>query len=44
MINNFKVDGVVIPRKKFDIYWIEKLKKGIGNDLCFPLTRIYQHF
>ena len=27
-IKNFKIDGAIVLRKKFDINWIEKLKKG----------------
>jgi len=30
-INNFKIDGAVVLRKKFDISWIEKLKRGIAR-------------
>jgi len=42
-INNFKVDGAVVLRKKFDIYWIEKLKKGIGKDLKSSSPRLVSH-
>ena len=27
-IENFKKDGAIVLRNKFDISWIEKLKKG----------------
>ena len=34
-IQNFKKDGAIVIRKKFDVSWIEKLKKGIS--ICiFP--------
>jgi hypothetical protein len=32
-IENFKKDGAIVIRKKFDISWIEKLKKGIERDI-----------
>ena len=32
-IDNFKIDGAVILRKKFNISWIEKLKRGIAKDI-----------
>ena len=28
-IENFKKDGAIVLRNKFDVSWIEKLKKGI---------------
>ena len=28
-IENFKTDGAIVLRKKFDVSWIEKLKRGI---------------
>ena len=31
-IKNFKTDGAIVLRKKFDINWIEKLKRGIAKD------------
>ena len=30
-INQFKADGAIVLRNKFDIHWIEKLKKGIAG-------------
>ena len=27
-INQFKADGAIVLRNKFDIHWIEKLKRG----------------
>ena len=42
-INNFKVDGAVVLRKKFDIHWIKKLKKGIRKDLKSPSPRLVSH-
>ena len=32
-IKDFKSDGAIVLRKKFDISWIEKLKKGITKDI-----------
>ena len=32
-INQFKADGAIVLRNKFDIHWIEKLKRGIDKDL-----------
>ena len=37
-INRFKADGAIVLRNKFDIHWIEKLKRGIV--LCL----ICEHF
>ena len=42
-VNNFKVDGAVVLRKKFDIHWIKKLKKGIRKDLKSPSPRLVSH-
>ena len=32
-VENFKIDGAIVLRKKFDIRWIEKLKIGIKKDI-----------
>jgi len=32
-IENFKTNGAIVLRKKFDISWIEKLKIGIKKYL-----------
>ena len=32
-INQFKNDGAIFLKGKFDIEWIEKLKKGIKKDV-----------
>ena len=32
-IKNFKKDGAIVLRNKFDVSWIEKLKKGIERDI-----------
>jgi len=32
-INQFKNDGAIFLKGKFDIEWIEKLKKGIKKDI-----------
>ena len=42
-IENYKNDGAIILRKKFDISWIEKLKKGIKKDIKFPSPRFKSH-
>ena len=34
-VENFKTDGAIVLRKKFDISWIGKLKIGIKKDLLF---------
>ena len=31
-INQFKADGAIVLRNKFDIHWIKKLKRGIAKD------------
>ena len=31
-IENFKTDGAIVLRKKFDISWIKKLKTGIKTE------------
>ena len=38
-IKNFKTDGAIVLRKKFDTSWIEKLKTGIAKDIKFPSPR-----
>ncbi len=42
-ISNFKADGAVVLRKKFDIHWIEKLKRGIVKDIKSPSPRFKSH-
>ena len=42
-VKNFKKDGAVVLRKKFDISWIEKLKKGIERDIKNPSPRFKSH-
>ena len=32
LINDFKLNGAIVLRKKFEIHWIEKLKRGITLD------------
>ena len=39
-IKNFKKDGAIVLRNKFDISWIEKLKKGIKRDIKLSLIHI----
>jgi len=35
-IENYKSDGAIVLREKFDISWIEKLKIGIKKDIKYP--------
>ena len=42
-INQFKADGAIVLRNKFDIHWIEKLKKGIAKDIKSPSPRFKSH-
>ena len=30
-IEDFKANGAIVLRKKFDVSWIEKLKRGIAQ-------------
>ena len=42
-IENYKNDGAVFLRKKFDISWVEKLKIGIKKDIKNPSPRFKSH-
>ena len=42
-INKFKNDGAVLLKNKFDISWIEKLKKGIEKGKNNPSPRYVNH-
>ena len=42
-INNFKKDGAIFLKGKFDISWIKKLKKGIERDIKNPSPRFKSH-
>jgi len=42
-IESFKKDGAIVLRKKFDVNWIEKLKKGIEKDIKNPSPRFKSH-
>jgi len=42
-IENFKKDGAIILRKKFDVSWVTKLKKGIERDIKNPSPRFKSH-
>ena len=42
-INQFKTDGAIVLRNKFDIHWIEKLKIGIAKDIKSPSPRFKSH-
>ena len=42
-INDFKLDGAIVLRKKFDVHWIEKLKAGIVKDIKSPSPRFKSH-
>ena len=38
-INQFNKDGAIFLKGKFDVNWIEKLKKGIEKDIKNPSPR-----
>ena len=42
-INNFKNDGALFLKAKFDIRWIKKLEKGIERDIKNPSPRFKSH-
>ena len=42
-INQFNKDGAIFLKGKFDINWIEKLKKGIERDIKNPSPRFKSH-
>ena len=42
-IENYKTDGAVFLRNKFDLSWIEKLKIGIKKDIKSPSPRFKSH-
>ncbi len=42
-IEQFKEEGAVFLKNKFDISWIEKLKKGIERDIQNPSPRFKSH-
>ena len=42
-INQFKTDGAIFLKDKFDISWIKKLQKGIERDIKNPSPRFKSH-
>jgi hypothetical protein len=42
-IEKFNKDGAVFLKNKFDIKWIEKLKKGIERDIKNPSPKKESH-
>ena len=42
-INQFKKEGAILIKGKFDLSWIEKLKKGIEIDIKNPSPRFKSH-
>jgi len=42
-INNFKKDGAIFLKGKFDKSWIKKLEKGIERDIKNPSPRFKSH-
>ena len=42
-IDRFKEDGALFLKHKFDIGWINKLKKGIDRDIANPSPRFKSH-
>ena len=43
VINHFNKDGAIFIKGKFDVKWIEKLKKGIERDINNPSPRFKSH-
>ena len=42
-IEKYKLNGAIFLKNKFDIKWIEKLKKGIEKDIKNPSPRFKSH-
>jgi len=42
-IKQFKNDGAIFLKDKFDVQWIEKLKEGIDRDIKNPSPRFKSH-
>ena len=42
-INQFKKDGAIFLKGKFDISWIKNLEKGIASDIKNPSPRFKSH-
>ena len=42
-INQFNKDGAIFLKGKFDVKWIEKLRKGIERDIKNPSPRFKSH-
>ena len=42
-IKQFKNDGAIFLKDKFDVRWIEKLNKGIDRDIKNPSPRFKSH-
>ena len=42
-IQQFREEGAVFLKNKFDISWINKLKKGIERDINNPSPRFKSH-
>ena len=42
-IKKFNDEGAIFLKKKFDITWINKLKKGIERDIKKPSPRFKSH-
>ena len=42
-IEDFKANGAIVLRKKFDVSWIKKLKRGIKKDIKSPSPRFKSH-
>ena len=42
-INQFKKDGVIFLKGKFDTSWIKKLQAGIEKDIKNPSPRFKSH-
>ena len=42
-INKFNQDGAIFLKNKFDVSWVNKLKKGIERDIKNPSPRFKSH-
>ena len=42
-VNDFKLNGAIVLRKKFGVHWIKKLKTGIAKDIKSPSPRFKSH-
>ena len=43
-IKQFKNDGAIFLKDKFDVRWIEKLKKGIDRDIKIQVLDLNPYY